>query len=354
MNAGPLWYKAMRKRHGRRSYFGAPMTRFSSTDPDVRPGMRLLPGGTFTMGSERFYGEERPLRRVHVDPFWIDETPVTNAQFAAFVDATGYRTVVELAPDPRAYPDMDPALAVPGSLVFRTTATPVHLDDYGQWWHFVPGADWCHPTGPDSTIAARDDHPVVHIAYNDAAMFAKWAGKALPTEAMWEYAARGGLDGTEYAWGHELAPGGVVLANTWQGHFPFVSTKPDGDYRTSAVRSFPANGYGLYDMIGNVWEWTRDWYGASRVGKPVRNCCVANNPRGATFHDSLDSAMPGVRIGRRVMKGGSHLCAPNYCQRYRPAARSPQHIDSATSHIGFRCVVSAGSALPTSSRRRPA
>lgn len=301
-------------------------------------GMRRLDGGSFTMGSERFYDEERPLRRVSVDPFFIDETPVTNAQFAAFVAATGYTTVAEIVPDPRDYPGLDPALARAGSLVFQPTASPVMLEDWSQWWAFVPGAAWRHPTGPDSDIAGRDDHPVVQVAYADAEAYARWAGKVLPTEAEWEYAARGGLEGAEYAWGDELSPGGAMLANYWQGMFPFATTKPGGDFRTTPVGSFPPNGHGLTDMIGNVWEWTRDWYGASHAATKRSACCEAVNPRGATIGDSYDPADPRVRIGRKVLKGGSHLCAPSYCRRYRPAARHAQAIDSATSHIGFRCI----------------
>jgi formylglycine-generating enzyme required for sulfatase activity len=298
-------------------------------------GMKLIPGGSFIMGSERFYEEERPLRRVKVDPFWIDETPATNADFARFVEATGYRTVAEIPPDPKDYPGMDPAMAVAGSLVFRRPDRPVALDDHHRWWSFVPGADWRHPTGPGSSIEGLEDHPVVHVAFADADAYAKWAGKALPTEAEWEFAARGGLEGAEFAWGDELAPDGAILANYWQGMFPFSSLKPGEDYRTSAVRSFPPNGYGLFDMIGNVWEWTRDWYATPRPVK-TSGCCEAINPRGATIGDSYEPG--GVRIGRKVLKGGSHLCAVNYCQRYRPAARHPQPIDSATTHIGFRLV----------------
>ena len=300
-------------------------------------GMKLIQGGSFTMGSEQFYEEERPLRRVRVDSFWIDEKPVTNAQFAAFVEATGYRTFSEIPPNPKDYPGMDPALAVAGSLVFTRTRQPVSLDDHGQWWAFVPGADWRHPTGPDSSIEGLEDHPVVHVAFEDADAYAKWAGKSLPTEAEWEFAARGGLVDKEFAWGDELAPDGAILANYWQGMFPFATLKPDDQYRTTAAGSFPANGYGLFDMIGNVWEWTRDWYGTTQPNAKG-GCCEAVNPRGATIGDSYLSNAPGSRIGRRVLKGGSHLCAVNYCQRYRPAARHPQHIDSATSHIGFRCI----------------
>lgn len=301
-------------------------------------GMKPLSGGTFTMGSALFYEEERPIRRVKVDPFWIDEAPVTNRQFAAFVEATGYKTIAEIAPDPADYPGMDPAMAQPGSLVFTKTQAPVPLYDHSQWWSFMFGADWRHPAGPESGIADILDHPVVHVTYADAEAYAKWAGKALPTEAEWEYAARGGLDGSEYAWGDELAPGGMILANYWQGAFPFSSTRADGGYRTTPIGSFPANGYGLSDMIGNVWEWTKDWFATPTIPKRKSPCCVIENPRGALVVESYDPAEPNIRIGRKVLKGGSHLCAVNYCQRYRPAARHAQMIDSSASHIGFRCV----------------
>lgn len=300
--------------------------------------MRPIPGGVFTMGSSVFYEEERPLRRVKVDPFWIDETPVTNRQFAEFVAATGHVTVAEIAPDPADYPGMDPALAKPGSLVFMKTPVPVPLHDHSQWWSFVFGADWRHPTGPDSSIDSIMDHPVVHVAFADAEAYAKWAGKSLPTEAEWEFAGRGGLVDAEYGWGDELAPNGEILANYWQGMFPFSSTRADGQYRTTAVGSYPPNGYGLSDMIGNVWEWTRDWFAQPSIPKRKSPCCVIENPRGALIGDSYDPSEPHVRIGRKVLKGGSHLCAVNYCQRYRPAARHAQMIDSSTSHIGFRCV----------------
>ncbi len=301
--------------------------------------MRRVPGGTYRMGSDHFYDEERPRRRVTVDPFRIDATPVTNRAFAAFVAATGYRTLAELPPDPADYPGMDPAYARPGSLVFQRSAGPVPLNDPGQWWAFVFGADWRHPTGPESDIAGIEDHPVVHVAWQDAEAYAEWAGKALPTEAEWEFAARGGLEDAEYAWGDRLEPDGAVLANYWRGRFPFANQRDDGGYRTTAVGRYPANGYGLVDMIGNVWEWTRDWYAEARALTSRRPCCAIPNPRGGTRHGSFDPAQPGVRIGRRVLKGGSHLCAADYCQRYRPAARHAQMIDSATSHIGFRCVV---------------
>ena len=301
-------------------------------------GMRWIEGGAFTMGSERFYPEEAPVYRARVAGFWMDETPVTNAQFATFVAATGHVTMAEIAPDPKDYPGMLPGMDRAGSLVFRKSAVPVGTDDPSVWWDFAFGADWRHPLGPDSTLEGLEDHPVVHVAWGDAAAYAKWAGKALPTEAEWEFAARGGVEGQEFAWGDELAPGGAMLANYWQGLFPFANTLADGWERTSPVRHFPANGHGLYDMIGNVWEWTQDWWQERRAGAKGRDCCAVESPRGGTLKGSLDPAQPGVRIGRKVLKGGSHLCAENYCQRYRPAARHPEMIDTSTGHIGFRCV----------------
>ena len=309
-------------------------------------GMRYLDGGVFLMGSQRFYPEEAPVRAVRVDQFWIDETPVTNREFARFVAATGHRTLAEIAADPADYPGMPIDMAQPGSLVFEPTAGPVDLQDFSQWWRFSFGADWRHPLGPDSGIDDLADHPVVHVAYSDAKAYADWAGKSLPSEAEWEYAARGGLDGAEFAWGDELAPQGRMLANYWQGAFPFVNQLLDGWERTSPVGTYPANGYGLSDMIGNVWEWTADWWALPTVEKKKRGnaCCVPANPCGGRERDSRDPLTPHVPIGRKVLKGGSHLCAANYCQRYRPAARHAQAIDSSTSHIGFRCVLRAAKA----------
>jgi len=301
-------------------------------------GMRHLPGGEFTMGSDRFYPEERPRRRVSVAGFWIDETPVTNRDFAAFVAATGYRTFAEIAPNPADYPGLPPELARAGSLVFERPRGPVDLNDFRQWWKFRFGARWSEPLGAGSSIAELLDHPVVHIAYADAEAYAKWAGKELPTEAEWEYAARGGLQGIEYAWGNELAPDGRMMANFWQGEFPWDNRLLDGWERTSPVRVFPPNGFGLFDMIGNVWEWTADWY-TTAADLPKGSCCTPSNPRGGRESESYDPCTPDVKIGRKVLKGGSHLCAPNYCQRYRPAARYPQPIDTSTSHVGFRCII---------------
>lgn len=299
-------------------------------------GMQKLDGGVFSMGSDRFYPEEAPVRQVRVDPFWIDERPVTNEQFAAFVAATGHVTWAEQAPDPKFYPDMQPEMMQPGSAVFDM---PTDMADQAGWWDFRLGASWRAPQGPGSSIEGIEDHPVVHVAHADAEAFARWAGKALPTEAEWEFAARGGLEAADYAWGGELAPGGAMLANYWQGTFPYTNSLADGYLRTSPAGSYPANGYGLYDMIGNVWEWTDDWYAeAQNMKRPQRACCVPANPRGGTRGGSIVKNDP-ARIPRKVMKGGSHLCAENYCQRYRPAARYAQPIDTTTSHVGFRCVV---------------
>lgn len=305
---------------------------------ETTQGMRRLAGGTFAMGSDRYYPEERPQRQVRVDPFWIDETPVTNRQFDAFVRATGHKTLAEIAPDPKDYPGMLPHMARPGSLVFTPPTEAVPLDNPGGWWTFHFGAYWRRPYGRHGP-KALDDHPVVHVAYADAEAFARWAGKDLPTEAEWEFAARGGLDAKEFAWGDELAPGGQMLANYWQGRFPAENLELDGWSRTSPVRSYPANGHGLYDMIGNVWEWTSDWYADGAALKAPSPCCLPQNPRGGPREGSFDPQMPDILIPRKVIKGGSHLCAENYCQRYRPAARHPESIDSATTHLGFRCVI---------------
>ena len=301
--------------------------------------MVWIPGGEFLMGSEDFYPEEKPVHRVRVDGFWMDKYQVTNAQFGAFVEATGYVTMAERKPDPAQYPDADPALLVPGSLLFRKTVGPVDLAYYQQWWAFVPGANWRNPWGPESDLRGKDWHPVVHVAHEDAQAYAEWAGKELPSEAEWEYAARGGLEGAIYTWGDEFSPRGKFLANTWQGEFPWQNLKLDRYETTAPVGAFPANGYGLHDMAGNVWEWTEDWWIPQHDAEPSSPCCAPHNPRVMAPDRSYDPAQPNVAIPRKVIKGGSFLCAPNYCLRYRPAARSPEMIDSSTCHLGFRCVV---------------
>ena len=308
--------------------------------------MVWIPGGTFSMGSDRHYPEEAPVHRVTVDGFWMDRTPVTNREFRKFVTATGYVTVAEIAPDPKDYPGALPNMLRAGSLVFTPPKHTIDLRDWSQWWNFKFGANWKRPYGPRSSLAGINDHPVVHVAYADAVAYAQWAGKDLPTEAEWEFAARGGLDGVEFAWGHELAPAGKQMANTWQGAFPQENLRLDGYERTSPVTAFPPNGYGLYDMIGNVWEWTGDWYTSQHNADALKSCCVPQNPRGGREDASYDPRLPTVKIPRKVLKGGSHLCAPNYCRRYRPAARHPEPVDSSMSHIGFRCVVRPAGTSP--------
>ncbi|GJF15551.1 hypothetical protein NGTWS1803_00520 [Mycolicibacterium cyprinidarum] len=281
-------------------------------------------GGSFRMGSTQFYPEEAPVHTVTVTPFAVERHPVTNAQFSEFVADTDYRTVAETMPDPALFPGAAPEDLVPGALVFRQTTGPVDLRDWRQWWAWAPGANWRHPFGPQSSIEGKSDHPVVQVCYTDAAAYAHWAGRRLPSEAEWEFAARGGST-TTYAWGEEPAPGGRLMANTWQGRFPFRNDGALGWMGTSPVGSFPPNEYGLVDMIGNVWEWTTTRFtGHHRVPDVVRPCCGPSAPD------------PSIS---QALKGGSHLCAPEYCHRYRPAARSPQSQDTATTHIGFRCVV---------------
>jgi sulfatase modifying factor 1 len=290
--------------------------------------MVWIPGGDFSMGSDDWYPEERPARRARVHGFWIDRNPVTVADFRRFVDATRYLTLAERPIDAADYPDADPELLVPGSAVFIATDGPVALDSL-VWWHYVPGACWHRPEGDGSNVDDRADHPVAHIAFEDAQAYADWAGKSLATEAEWERAARGGLERLTYAWGDEETPDGKWLANVWQGEFPWQNLALDGYQRTSPVGAFPPDGYGLHDMIGNVWEWTSDEYTLSkdlRRSPPGPGCC------------SPPAAMKPARFPSRVIKGGSHLCARNYCLRYRPAARQSQTIDTSTSHLGFRCI----------------
>src|SRR6202008_1336035 len=308
--------------------------------PDERQtaDMVWIEGGTFRMGSNDHYPEEAPVHRVSVDGFWIDRTPVTNRQFKEFVKATGHVTTAQIVPDPKDYPGALPHMLYAGSLVFTPPRHITNLRDWSQWWNFMKGADWRHPYGPKSNINVLDNHPVVHVSFSDALAYAQWAGKDLPAEAEWEFAARGGLDGAEYAWGADFAPGGRPMANTWQGAFPRENLRLDGYERTSPVTAFPPNGYGVYDMIGNVWEWTSDWSSSRHEADADKACCVPINPRGGREGASYDPCQPEIRIPRKGLKGGSHRCALISCRRYRPAARHPEPVDTPTSHVGFRCV----------------
>jgi formylglycine-generating enzyme required for sulfatase activity len=301
--------------------------------------MIWVPGGTFRMGSDLHYPEEAPAHRVTVSGFWIDRHPVTNEHFQRFVEETRYVTFAEIPPNPADYPGARTDMLYAGSLVFRKPIGPVDLRDFHHWWHFLAGANWRHPQGPESSIAGRAHHPVVHVAFTDAERYAAWAGKSLPTEAEWEFASRGGLDEMPFAWGEELTPGGCHMANTWQGQFPWQNLAQDGYTGTSPVDAFPPNGFDIQDMIGNVWEWTTDWYRPRHPAEAMKACCVPLNPRGGKVEGSYDACQPLVRIPRKVLKGGSHLCAPNYCRRYRPAARFPEPVDTSTCHVGFRCIV---------------
>ena len=291
------------------------------------------------MGAELSYAEEAPVHTVTVSGFWLDEHTVTNAEFAAFVADTGYKTLAERPLDPAMYPGAQPELLMPGSSVFFMPSSRVNMNNIRSRWAYVPGASWRHPEGAESTIEGREQEPVVHVAVEDAAAYAAWAGKELPTEAEWEFAAPGGLDNVIFCWGDEFRPGGRYMANTWQGQFPFQDLGADGFSGRAPVGSFPPNGYGLHDMAGNVWEWTTDWYSTRHPGEVESPCCVPRNPRGGAEALSYDPTQPEIRIPRKVIKGGSYLCAPNYCRRYRPAARYPQMIDTSTCHIGFRCIV---------------
>jgi formylglycine-generating enzyme required for sulfatase activity len=324
-------------------------TAVTTSEPPGRPpakDMRWIPGGEFLMGSEDFYPDERPVRKVSVDGFWMDEHLVTVAEFRRFVKATGHVTVAEQVPLAESYPGADPDLLVPGSLVFQKAAGPVPLDDHLRWWALVPGADWRHPYGPGSTLDGRERHPVTHVGYDDAEAYARWIGKELPSEAEWERAARGGLEGAVYTWGDELVPKGRMMANTWQGRFPWENLLDDGFEGTSPVKTFPPNGYGLYDMAGNVWEWTSDYYTPGHAVDAAHPCCTPHNPRVTSDEHSRVANRPGEVLPRKIIKGGSHLCAPNYCLRYRPAARQSETIDTSSCHIGFRCIVRVPPAEP--------
>jgi len=317
-----------------------PSTSIPGSSPSIEGGDGTdsvwIPGGTFLMGSDRHYPEEAPAHKVMVGGFRMDRHAVTNRQFRRFVEETGHVTLSEKPARAEDYPGALPELLAPSSVVFMKPVTPVDMRNAYNWWTYVKGADWRHPRGPESSLDGLDDHPVVHVGFDDAEAYAAWAGKALPTEAEWEYAARGGLEGAEYVWGDEYMPDGKAMANTWQGPFPYQNSLVDGFEWTSPVATFPANAYGLYDMAGNVWEWTTDWY--QEHGQITRSCCTLDNPRGGDRDRSVDPR-DQIRIPRRVMKGGSYLCAPNYCLRYRPAARMAQAIDTATCHVGFRCIV---------------
>jgi formylglycine-generating enzyme required for sulfatase activity len=292
--------------------------------------MVRLDGGVFRMGAADFYPEEAPVRTVEVAGFAIDRFAVTNRDFATFVSATGYVTTAEQPLDPADFPGAPLDDLRPGSLVFVPTEGPVDLSDWRQWWRWVPGADWRHPRGPGSSIDGLSQHPVVQVSYRDAEAYAAWAEKRLPTEAEWEFAARGGLDGATYAWGEEPNGPDVLHANTWQGSFPYRNTGAAGWIGTAPVGTFPPNGFGLHEMTGNTWEWTADLW-SDRPGRSATACGCSPE------HAALESMAPGEATPRRVLKGGSHLCAPEYCLRYRPAARSPESEDSSTTHIGFRC-----------------
>ncbi len=311
-------------------------------------GMVWIPGGEFSRGktdpTREICGgndpmpDARPVHRVHVDGFWMDATEVTNAEFAGFVAATGHVTIAERTPKPEDYPGAPPEALVAGSVVFVPPARPVLLNNSLAWWRYVPGADWRHPEGPDSSIAGRERHPVVHIAYDDAEAYARWAGKRLPTEAEWEFAARGGLAGQSYTWGGDLQPGDRWMANIWQGPFPHGGTPDDGFARSAPAAAFPANAYGLHDMAGNVWEWTSDWYRPDTYERQLAaaKSAMLRNPRGPAQAESFDPQEPG--LAKRVQRGGSFLCTDQYCTRYMTGSRGKGAPDTGSNHLGFRCV----------------
>jgi len=297
------------------------------------PGMVLIPAGKFKMGTDEvhLFPDAVPVHEVELDAFYMDITEVTNEEFARFVEATKYVTVAERPLDPRKFPGVPPEKLKPGSIVFKLSAGAEDLNNIHGRWEYVAGACWKYPEGPHSDLKGREKHPVVHIAYEDAEAYAKWAGKRLPTEAEWEYAARGGLEQKRFVWGDEFRPAGKWMANIWQGRFPIENTKEDGYVLTAPVRSYPANGFGLYDMAGNVWEWCSDYYRPDYYRTSPRK-----NPQGPT--DSFDPQEPGVV--KKVQRGGSYMCSDQYCIRYRPAGRGKGELESSHGHVGFRCVMS--------------
>jgi formylglycine-generating enzyme required for sulfatase activity len=339
----------------------APVSAFAPTVPDPAPppgpapeGMQWIPGGEFSMGAADPVGHDanevgmlatrdsRPVHRVHVDGFWMDRTEVTNAQFAAFVAATRHVTVAEQPVSEEELPGSTPEMRAPGSAVFSRTDGPVPLDNALQWWRWVKGADWRHPEGPGSSLDGRANHPVVHVGFDDAVAFCDWAGKRLPTEAEWEFAARGGLAGKAYPWGDDFLPGGRWMTNAWQGHFPDANAATDGFVGTAPVASFPPNGYGLYDVAGNAWEWIADWYRPDYYAELAAAGQVARNPRGPA--DSFDPDEP--RTAKRVHRGGSFLCTEQYCSRYMVGTRGKGDVRSSTNHLGFRCAKPAATPAP--------
>jgi formylglycine-generating enzyme required for sulfatase activity len=299
--------------------------------------MVWIPGGTFLRGSDNpKMRDAMPRHEITVDGFWMEQTAVTNEEFRRFVDATGYVTIAERTPEAKDFPGAPPENLVAGSVVFSPPSGPVSLDNHLQWWNYIKGASWRHPDGPSSDLNGRENHPVVQVAWDDAVAYARWAGKRLPTEAEFELAARGGLKNQKYAWGDDFKPEGRWMANIWQGHFPYENTGEDGFKATAPVGSFPANGYGLYDMSGNVWEWCSDWYRADYYQTLVSLGIPIRNPDGPK--DSFDPSEP--RTAKRVMRGGSYLCTDQYCTAYEVGARGKGAPDSGTNHVGFRCVLS--------------
>jgi sulfatase modifying factor 1 len=315
------------------------ITEQTAPGPPPFKDMIWIPGGTFLMGSDVAYPEEAPAHEVTVSGFWIDKFQITNRRFQRFVRDTGHVTLAERVPVAEDYPGAEPEMLIAGSVLFKQPRGPIDMSNHYNWWAWSKGANWRHPEGPGSSTKGKDDYPVLHVAWEDVEVYAKWAGKAIPTEAEWEVAARGGLEGKEFAWGDELAPKGKMLANYWQGEFPLKNLALDGFERTAPVGSFPPNGYGLYDMIGNAWEWTADWYSGQH--EVAHSCCSPNlvNPLGGSREGSVDPNDPGAAIPRKVLKGGSFACAENYCRRYRPAARMAHPVDTGTNHISFRCIV---------------